>query len=238
MLSLSGRFGETWRRSAYFRHVFGWRSWMAPPSLPGALFEFAHSNFGILQLPDELLRFHAFLRSRSPRAICEIGTASGGHFYMLSQSLPSLTTLIGVDLNVGNRAFLRLLARNDLNVHLITGDSSSTRVRTAVERVVKGQGLDLLFIDGDHTYSGVRSDYLNYRGLVRDGGLISFHDIVKDHRARFGRETRNWAGDVPEFWERLKPLSRTLEFVSNPEQDGYGIGVLIHSATAAIPPNL
>ena len=34
--------------------------------------------------------------------------------------------------------------------------------------------LDLLFIDGDHSYEGVRQDYKMYSKLVRDGGLIAF----------------------------------------------------------------
>lgn len=37
--------------------------------------------------------------------------------------------------------------------------------------------VDLLFIDGDHTLSGVRQDYEMYSPLVRPGGVIAFHDV-------------------------------------------------------------
>lgn len=198
------------------------------------MFVFAKFYLGIIQMPKEVQAFHAFLRDRSPRVVCEIGTAAGGHFYMLSRSLPTVTTLIGVDLHVRNRAFLRRLAPHNLDIQLIDGDSRSIPVRNAVERAVGGQGVDVLFIDGDHTYEGVRSDYLNYRDLVREGGIIAFHDIVGDYGTRFGRKTVNCTGDVPVFWSRLKPHARTIEFVADPEQDGYGIGVLIHSATVPI----
>jgi hypothetical protein len=40
-----------------------------------------------------------------------------------------------------------------------------------------GWGCRSLFIDGDHTYEGVRRDFEMYSPLVRKGGIIAFHDI-------------------------------------------------------------
>lgn len=231
-----GRLARATRQtSAYVRHVLAQRS--ASANSPEALFEFAKQNIGIVQLPEEVLKFHAFVRDKSPRVICEIGTAAGGHFYMLSRSFPTVSTLIGVDLQVGNRRLLQRLAPAGVDVHLISGDSTSAPVINAVRRAVGDRGIDVLFIDGDHRYSGVRSDYLNYQGLVRDGGIVAFHDIVPDQMSRNGRKTDVWSGDVPQFWSRLKPSAKTIEFVANPDQDGYGIGVVIRSA-AATPPDL
>lgn len=68
---------------------------------------------------------------------------------------------------------------------------------------------------------------------MRDGGIIAFHDIVQDHTARFGRQTEAWTGGVPQFWSELKSKTEVIEFVANPDQDGYGIGALIHPAGAA-----
>ena len=170
--------------------------------------------------------------------VCEIGTYSGGHFYMLSRALPSVKTLIGIDLHVRNKELLRRLAPDNMDVHLIDGDSRSIDVRKAAKHAAGGQQLDVLFIDGDHTYDGVRSDYLNFRDLVRDGGVIGFHDIVEDHSTRFGRPTIAWTGDVPLFWSRLKSHAQTFEFVEDPDQDGFGIGAVIHSSAMPIPPGL
>ncbi|MEI7682658.1 MAG: class I SAM-dependent methyltransferase, partial [Betaproteobacteria bacterium] len=36
--------------------------------------------------------------------------------------------------------------------------------------------LDLLFIDGDHSYEGVKSDWEAYRRLLRPGAIIVMHD--------------------------------------------------------------
>jgi len=38
--------------------------------------------------------------------------------------------------------------------------------------------VDLLFIDGDHSYNGVLTDWLLYQGLVRPGGIVAFHDCA------------------------------------------------------------
>lgn len=36
--------------------------------------------------------------------------------------------------------------------------------------------IDLLFIDGDHSYEGVRADWEAYAGLLRPGSVVAFHD--------------------------------------------------------------
>lgn len=37
--------------------------------------------------------------------------------------------------------------------------------------------LDLLFIDGDHSYEGVKADWENYRNFLTTGAIVVFHDI-------------------------------------------------------------
>ena len=38
--------------------------------------------------------------------------------------------------------------------------------------------IDFLFIDGDHTYQAVMTDWLLYSPLVKRGGIIAFHDSL------------------------------------------------------------
>lgn len=54
---------------------------------------------------------------------------------------------------------------------------------------------DLLFIDGDHSYSSVLCDWLLYRHLVRPNGIIAFHDCATD---------RPDVSEVPLFLARLE----------------------------------
>jgi predicted O-methyltransferase YrrM len=37
--------------------------------------------------------------------------------------------------------------------------------------------LDLLFIDGDHSYEGVKADWDSYKSLLRVGSIVVFHDF-------------------------------------------------------------
>ena len=41
--------------------------------------------------------------------------------------------------------------------------------------------IDFLFIDGDHSYKGVTTDFRLYSPLVKDYGNIAFHDIIDGH---------------------------------------------------------
>ena len=50
----------------------------------------------------------------------------------------------------------------------------------AARRIAAARGpYDLLFIDAGHKLSDVASDHANYRGMVRRGGIIAFHDACK-----------------------------------------------------------
>lgn len=70
----------------------------------------------------------------------------------------------------------------------IIGDSKSPETFTRLKEKLNGQAINLLFIDGDHTYEGVKSDYLIYSSLVQD--LIAFHDVIiyKSSVAKFWNE--------------------------------------------------
>jgi predicted O-methyltransferase YrrM len=95
-----------------------------------------------------------------------------------------------------------------------------------VRSLLNGHPLDLLFIDGDHSYEGVKADFANYSSLVRPGGLIVLHDIVPDYSTRHGKPTANYTGGVPIFWQELKTKHKTSEFIEDQKQDGYGIGII------------
>jgi hypothetical protein len=103
-----------------------------------------------------------------------------------------------------------------------------------LRRRLAGRGIDLLLIDGDHQWSGVRQDFINYREFVRDGGLIAFHDIceVRDP------ETKGSAGDVPAFWKLVRTLYPSYEFIESPGQQGLGIGVIRYDPDRSIAPVL
>lgn len=200
-------------------------------STPGEIIDFARASvvFPPHQVRSELLSFIEFARQESPKTVVEIGTAQSGTHFVLGQALLSVTMTVAIDLLVMNTAVLRHLRRPECVQHFIDGSSRSGATLKQLKHALGGKPIDLLFIDGDHTYEGVKSDYFLYRDLVCEGGLIVFHDIVPDFKTRYGRNTGNWAGDVPVFWAEVKEGKETWEFVENRDQDGLGIGVLRHS---------
>lgn len=46
--------------------------------------------------------------------------------------------------------------------------------------------LDVLFIDGDHTYEGCKKDFERFSSFVRPGGLIIFDDYIQQNNPANG----------------------------------------------------
>jgi hypothetical protein len=113
---------------------------------------------------------------------------------------------------------------------LLDGSSYAPETVGKVGRILAGRQLDVLFIDGDHRYEGVKSDLLRYRQFVREGGYILFHDIMPDQNDGW-----IWSGGVPTLWNEIKGLFPSQEFVDDPLQKGCGIGLIRHSGDVVIP---
>jgi len=109
---------------------------------------------------------------------------------------------------------------------LIQGDSHSIETLRKIEGILRNNRVDFLFIDGDHSYEGVKKDFEMYSPLVRKGGIIAFHDIIPDYYTKYGIKTYSWSGEVHKFWNEVKEKYEHLEIVKDRSQDGAGIGVL------------
>jgi cephalosporin hydroxylase len=206
---------------------------------PEAIYEFVNANLPgeWIQHRSEIVSFLALLSDTRPQRICEIGTLEGGTTVALGRYASTL--MIGVDLYVRRKPMLRQLAGHSRSsMVLIDGNSRRKAVLRRVERALAGELLDVLFIDGDHSFAGVRDDFLAYRHYVRDGGLIAFHDIVPDSLQRQGVQTARWSGEVPQFWSAVKAVYPHEEIVEDASQDGAGIGVLHYSRSAEVSAEL
>lgn len=71
--------------------------------------------------------------------------------------------------------------------------------------------IDLLHIDGLHTYEAVKHDFECWLPKVRDDGIILMHDI-HEHQEGFG---------VDKLWEEIKQKYKTLEF-----EHSHGLGIV------------
>jgi len=185
--------------------------------------------FGAIQKKTEILQLLIALRRSRPRRVCEIGAAQGGTLALFSQAVAADARLLSIDLNFAP-ARIRShphLVRPRQRATCLRADSHAPETVERVKRWLAGEPLDFLFIDGDHSLAGVSADHRLYAPLVRAGGLIAFHDIVPDFKTRHGIVTPADVGEVPEFWQDLKRRSvGTRELIEEPDQDGFGIGVV------------
>lgn len=102
--------------------------------------------------------------------ILEIGVHRGGMIDTLRGVYPK-ATIVGVD---NDFSFLRAV-----DFIKVEADSHHMETREIVAGHFNGP-VDFLFIDGDHSFDGAMIDFELYRTLVKPGGVIGFHDIMRD----------------------------------------------------------
>ncbi len=168
---------------------------------------------GAMQRTSELARALAEVGRLRPRVIVEIGSHLGGTLNAWMRIARPGATLVSIDLQPpGQAGTARVLS--------ITGDSHDPAVLERLNAALGGRPIDFLFIDGDHTYEGIRADLVTFAPLVRAGGLIGLHDIVRDARREdFG---------VWRLWNELRERHRTSELVDvhGRRFGGMGIGLI------------
>lgn len=206
------------------------------PELSAKLELLRHNRqFRVDQQKPEFLQLLERIRSRGCREILELGGRRGGSTMLLSLAGGDEARVLSIDIN--NRGVrIKSLTRfvQGRNIRFWQGDSHARETFERVEQYLEGSRFEAIFIDGDHSYDGVRQDFLSYSRLIGDQGMIAIHDIQEDYQTRFGVETNSWTGGVPRFWKELTAAGFAVEeLISDPYQDGYGIGVVYWDASAA-----
>jgi predicted O-methyltransferase YrrM len=188
-------------------------------------YEFGWVHANPVQIESEIVTLLRRVAGINAQRVLEIGTSAGGTLFLFTRVCASDAVIVSVELAASTgqgypprRArLLTSFARCRQSVHLVRGNSHETQTVDAVRRAMGG-AVDFLFIDGDHSYEGVKQDFENYSPLVRAGGLIAFHDIVAG--------PANSVGGVPRYWDEIKNQFEHEEFVADWNQGGYGIGVI------------
>jgi cephalosporin hydroxylase len=178
------------------------------------------------QVKDEIMGLMEILMRYRPKFILEIGTARGGSFFLFTRAAASDATLVSIDLPGGSLGggcselkipYYESFALLGQKIYLPRMDSHKEITLHAINRILDGHKLDFLFIDGDHTYQGVKKDFEMYGELVDKGGIIAFHDIC--HHPQNNVE-------VEKVWHEIKDRYEHIEIVRNWKQGWAGIGVL------------
>jgi predicted O-methyltransferase YrrM len=177
----------------------------------------------ISQHEKELSGLINLLSIAKPKIILEIGVDQGGTFRRWCELAGPGGLVIGIDRDP--RVRQRVLGSIPLEARrIITGDTKERRTIEDTQAILRGRPVDFLFIDGDHSYEGVRSDYENFSPLVRPGGMIALHDIATPETTRNPYKKGTRCG-VIKFWAELKTGSG-IEFIDPAARPPYGIGVI------------
>ncbi len=195
------------------------------------LLDFAFNDLARLikpaQIQSEISGLLKIVHKTKPKMILEIGTANGGTLFLFSRIASKDATLISIDLPGGRfgggypkwREFLyKAFALPGQKMHLLRMNSHKRETLEQVKEILGEEKLDFLFIDGDHIYEGVERDFEIYSPLVRQGGIVAFHDIAPGPSEN--------VGGVPQFWEKIRDRYDGREIVEDWNQGGYGIGLL------------
>ncbi|MBC8523147.1 class I SAM-dependent methyltransferase [PVC group bacterium] len=173
-----------------------------------------------LQKKSEIFALAKLVYELNPKNILEIGTERGGTLFIWAAIASKMA--ISCDLQqmqIQRELYSKFPPHNSAcKVKLLVGDSHTEALVHLVENELQDELVDFLFIDGDHCEEGVAQDFEMYKKFVRKGGLVAFHDIVDNQPLEMNQ--------VQHFWRKIKDQYEHYEFIDNPEQCGYGIGVI------------
>lgn len=155
-----------------------------------------------------------------PRNFVELGTHTGVSFSAVNQAvkrigLPTRTYAIDTWQGDDHAGSYDEHVYRDLKQHIAQHYSDSAQLlRCTFDEALDhfpDNSIDLLHIDGLHTYEAVLHDYTTWLPKVRAGGIILFHDIAVKDRG-FG---------VHQLWAEVEVPGRSFAF-----EHGFGLGVL------------
>lgn len=187
---------------------------------------------------------HGIVRSMKPNICVEIGSAHGFSTCLIALALRENIRgeLWAVDPHEVNfwsddhpLHTLRNLKRNLARVGL------AQRVHIIPKRTTEAVGdlpdrIDLAFIDGDHSYEGVKQDWAVIQPRMNEFGVVVFHDTLWDRNASDPRY-QQWRRDnmgVPRFVEDLRTAGYPIVTINR----DWGISMVqprLHGESLASP---
>jgi methyltransferase family protein len=165
-----------------------------------------------------------------PNTIVELGTHTGNSYCAICQAvhcrqLPTKCFAVDTwkgDLSIGaydgDAIFNELRRHHDPNY-----GSFSTLMRMTFDSALDhfaDASIDLLHIDGCHTYEAVRHDFETWLPKLSDRGVVILHDTA-ERREGFG---------VWKFWEEISGRYPSINF-----EHSHGLGMLVVGEQPALP---
>jgi predicted O-methyltransferase YrrM len=149
-----------------------------------------------MQVYEEILSLAYWLKGFRPNNVLEIGTM-GSSFWILSKL--STGKKVSVDIEPRQSIIHHFMYGEDWK--FFQGDSKTEEIFSAVKDFCPQY--DFIFIDGDHSYDGVKGDFNLYKNLLSPRGVIAFHDVDPNHIF-----ADSYGGQVYKFWQDLDEGSK------------------------------
>ncbi len=177
-------------------------------------------NLSIQQSKYEINMLKNFLTLIDLKTLMEIGTGFGGTLYILCHLAHDDALIISIDQEqkLWRIPVYKAFKKKKQKLVMLKGNSHDPLTLGKVKSILGNRKLDFLFIDGDHSYEGVKKDFEMYGPLVKEGGIIAFHDI------------KLIISGVPKFWNEIKSSfnkNNIIEIIENNNQEWAGIGIIL-----------
>lgn len=172
-------------------------------------------------LGDSAWLLHGLVRSMKPEVCVEIGSARGKSACHIGKALKENNKgiLYAIDphsiTDWNDTDSSDSLIHMQANLHLAGVDQYVKIIRKTSEEASKdwNMTIDLIFIDGDHSYEGVKKDWELFFPYLNKQGIVIFHDTLwslqpdpKIARVDMG---------VPKFVEELRTLGYPVLTICN-----------------------
>lgn len=162
-----------------------------------------YNVLGVQQNPKEYSNFLKWLSNQNINSYLEIGVGNGMSFFLNTYFIRRNIKCDAVDntsyyndaqkQNISN--IVKYINDNCNKISTFYDMSSSQFFNNNTNKY------DCIFIDGDHSYNGIKNDFENAKKYINDKGFIILHDIVSSS-----------CPGVVKLWNEIK-TEKCIEFI-------------------------
>ena len=174
----------------------------------------------IWQYPNQFSKYLCLLNEQKISSYIEIGCRWGGTFVLTNEYLKMFN-------NINKSVAVDIIDSPVLNYCMSNNETQFIKINSQSQEFknyMNNNFFDLIFIDGDHSYNGVKNDYEISKN---SGKIFVFHDIINDvcpGVVQFWKELKNNKNDTYNFFEFIEQYE---DVWNNTNQKFLGIGVAI-----------
>lgn len=176
---------------------------------------------------DEIAALSKMLSDIGATSLLEIGSRFGGSLWYLANFFPLGSRIVSVDSGIGIggsnpgqvtalRDCVNELSMLGYDAHFLHGNSAHPKIVAAVRALGP---YDAVFIDGDHTYAGVESDWRTYGAMATR--IVALHDVSFEWNSDM-KYPRDMIG-VPRLWKKITVGHNTEVFSTEGSNKGIGV---------------